>query len=149
MIELENGELEKIDKFLERFVKGREFIREFLNKPEITTLLDNNKFDELYYSFRSSTSYLATLLTRVLLFSGIDFLDYMTYVPEYCFKGIKIKSITLPSSIKEIMWDAFVDTDLETLKYAGTMKEWEEVKIQNKLNMPVYEVLCKDGVVKL
>ena len=55
----------------------------------------------------------------------------------------------MPSSIKEIGWDAFEDTDIETLKYTGTMEEWEKVKIQNKVNIPIYEVLCKDGVVEL
>lgn len=149
MIELENGELERIDKFLERFTRGRDLVQEFLSKPEISAYLDNNKFDELYKAYRSASVYNATLLTRVLLISGIDFIDYMTSVPEDCFRGILLKSVTLPKAIKSIGWNAFLDSDVGELKYDGTIEEWRNIKILDRENIPTLEVICKDGVTRI
>jgi len=149
MIELESGELKKIDDFLERFTKGREFIKEFLNKPEISEYLNKNEFDELYKAYRNASSYNATLLTRVLLISGIDFIDYMTSVPDNCFRGILLKSITLPKSIESIGWDAFLDSDVKELKYAGTIEEWNHIIINSIKEIPVDKVICKDGETEL
>lgn len=63
-------------------------------------LIDNNAFSELFGKVHSAES--KQELSEILLSAGIDFLSYMTVVPNMCFYKSDIKKITFPNSIVDI-----------------------------------------------
>lgn len=67
-------------------------------------LINGNDFNKLYQ--KVSIGYRVEL-SYVLLNSGIDFLNYMNYVPAYAFFISTIKKINIPENIKSIEAYAF------------------------------------------
>lgn len=83
-------------------------LRDFLVKH--SDLIDNNNFQELYLeAFFNEPRIEDRELTWVLIHSNIDFLSHMTEIPHHCFKGLDIKGIFIPPSIREISYNAFTD----------------------------------------
>lgn len=72
---------------------------------ENINLIENNDFDSLYNSLWAGIK--PEDLTDVLLQSNIDFLSYMTKIPEACFWGVNIESIRIPGNIETIERKAF------------------------------------------
>lgn len=62
-------------------------------------LLENNKFEELFEIWPNTCA----SLTALLLLSNINFLDYLSSLPNECFYGLPIIQIEIPSNIHSIM----------------------------------------------
>ena len=62
-------------------------------------LIEQNKFDELYYNAEISLGFLERM-TQVFLDSGIDPLPYMNHVVPLMYQATDIESIVIPDNIK-------------------------------------------------
>ena len=67
-----------------------EYIEEFLNRDEISALVNNNKWVEVFEAFRNETflesqHFIPLVLARVVYLAGIDF---MKYIPDRRVKEI-------------------------------------------------------------
>ena len=69
------------------------------------------------------------------------------------FWGSKLVSIEIPASVTYIESNAFNNsTSLETIKFKGTISEWNSVSIGDEdvfKNVPATKVICTDGEVTL
>ena len=85
-------------------------------------LINESEFDQLYQQITKESVKTAEL-TEMLLDSDIDFLSFMTKVPEGCFAKIKsLTSITIPESIQLIEDKAFSwCSNLESVKLANSI----------------------------
>src|SRR5574344_1434652 len=86
-------------------------LKEFLHKYDIEKALDNNDFDYIYQEceridFGATTR--TSGLTQVFLKSNIDFLPYITEIYNGMFRGLDIKSITIPSHLNIINKNSFL-----------------------------------------
>ena len=83
-------------------------------------------------------------LTSVKLPEGIS------KIARWVFYGAKaLKEIEIPRSIKEIGDNAFYDCEaLEKIVFAGSIKEWEEIKGKANLldSVPAKDIICSDGI---
>lgn len=109
-------------------------------------LIENNKFTFLYNDNRYINR--RSILIALLLLSGINFIDYMQSIPDFCFHGLPITSIEIPEGIENIGYMAFSEckylnklviptsvteigrdilhgnTRLEQIDYNGSMDSW-------------------------
>lgn len=85
-------------------------------------LINESEFDQLY-QIANEKDVKTEELTALLLNSDIDFLSFMTKVPEGCFAKIKsLTSITIPESIQVIEDKAFSwCSNLESVKLANSI----------------------------
>lgn len=80
-------------------------IKRFFKDPHMTELLDAGNFDELYDSLPKE---LRPTLTAFLILSDVEFLPYLTSIPEGCFSEMRgLLSVTIPDNIKDIKHSAF------------------------------------------
>ena len=57
--------------------------------------------------------------------TDVVILDGVTSVDSYCFSNLKkLESITIPSSVKTVGYNAFDCDGLTSVNYGGTLKEW-------------------------
>ena len=137
---------------------------------ENAELIENNKFTLLYDNNHYSNR--RPILTALLLLSGINFIDYMQSIPDFCFSGLPITSIEIPESIESIGYMAFSDckylnklvipksvthinrdilqgnTKLKQIDYKGSMDSWVSEIFKNsywKDDSRVESVKCYDG----
>ncbi len=59
---------------------------------------------------------------NALTVAGIDFLNYMTYIPQGCFYGSTFEHFTIPSNITKINWEAFAFSDLQNIVIPSSVK---------------------------
>src|SRR5574344_1092249 len=85
-------------------------LKEFLHRDIIEKALDNNYFNYIYQEYEKTKFGAITTsdLTQIFLKSNIDFLPYITEIYKEMFRGLDIKSITIPSNIKIINKNSFL-----------------------------------------
>lgn len=81
-------------------------IKKFLKQPEVQELLDQENLDEIYFQYAKLGGDVSEL-TKFFISSGINFLDYVTFVPPYAYWNTNIESIKIPNNVKAIYKDAF------------------------------------------
>ena len=91
------------------FIKYNPFmikVNELFSEEHLQKQLENNNFSAIFEDYRySSTEH--TLIAAVLILSDIDFLSYLKIIPRFCFSGLPITKIEIPSNIKQIGQGAF------------------------------------------
>ena len=149
-------------------------LRQFLEAPIVQEFINNNNWEEVYYSvLHNLTTKRISDFTLLLLEAGINPLKYLNFVPEYYLydanivdfnipeniEGIeswafaccsKLKSINLPNNIKEISFGVFFDCPLlKDIYYNGTKEEWKRIEINNSSGLQKLEesltIHCNDG----
>ena len=83
-------------------------------------------------------------LSEIILPEGLKTINV------YGFHGCKnLTSLRLPASLKTIGEEAFRDSALANLSFAGTVAQWAEVKMdaENNLILVLTDIACADGVV--
>ena len=125
-------------------------LKEFLLRPNVQELINNNEFSILYESILSVNN--TVELSNLFLKANIDFLKYMKAIPARAFmnnrnivyfiipNNIKvidyaafynssIKKIKIPKSVSIIEEHAFGFCDnLESIEYEGTEEEWKKIQ---------------------
>lgn len=100
--DLDKSESKKINKDL---------IKKFLQEGQNRKYLRNGDLDQLFSNAKKydESGWLDTHLMLAFYFSDIEFLDKMSYIPEYLFDGIKFggDEVVIPGNIKEIGAAAF------------------------------------------
>lgn len=85
-------------------------------------LIDENRFEELYWKVSHlPTTNIISNLTKLLLDSGINFLNYMPYIPQECFKSLKIISLKIPKSIKQIKNNSFALSSIQDIEIPSSV----------------------------
>ena len=107
------------DKLIE-VVKGyKHIIKPAFSKEKVMRLIEENKFQELFNKKICG----ASIITSVLLLSGVDFLSHITKLPRACFLALPITKIHLPNNIEEISFEAFVGCRLlNELSFSNSVK---------------------------
>ena len=122
-----------------KYIKGNLYLYEedkravakfFRENPEAKDLLDDNKLDELYdvwFFKHPGDTRSESLLTTVLLVSGIEILDHLTKIPCRCFIDLsQLESVVIPNNIKVIGDMAFGhNTWLEKIIIPNSIEEIE------------------------
>jgi len=89
---------------------------EILTIPGLREKLRENKYDEVFDLCKSTAK--KRQLAASLYFAKVDFLKYMTRIPDSLFREVEnMTSITIPGNIKEIGDLAFFGTGLEEVKF--------------------------------
>lgn len=97
-------------------------LKEFIQKN--IKLIDENEFERLYEAIYDPTA--KSALTQVLMSSGINPLDHMSYVPERFSDSSSITEIEIPNCIKRIRVSAFAAcSKLETISIPSSVKRIE------------------------
>ena len=79
-------------------------------------LIDNNRFEELYWKINHlNVRNVTSNLTKLLMNADINFLKYIDYVPVDCFKDLDINYITIPDNVKRIEKNAFALSKIENI----------------------------------
>ena len=125
--DLDKSESKKINKDL---------IKKFLQEGQNRKYLRNGDLDLLFSNAKKydESGWLDTNLMLAFYFSDIEFLDKMSYIPEYLFDGIKFggDKVVIPGNIKEIGAAAFYvcghyTLDDFTIKLSEGVKEIGQV----------------------
>lgn len=80
---------------------------------ECKHLINPNGMSDLYFNAPENTT--TSVMTAILLDSGINPLQYLSYVPEYYGTGLFKGKLLIPNHIKVIGENAFTSGDIETL----------------------------------
>lgn len=79
-------------------------------------LIDNNRFEELYWKINHlNVRNVTSNLTKLLMNADINFLKYIDYIPVDCFKDLDINYITIPDNVKRIERNAFALSKIENI----------------------------------
>ena len=76
-------------------------------------LIAPNRMYDLYFNAPENTT--ASVMTAILLDSGVDPLMYLSDIPQYYGTGLFIGDLILPEHIKIIGERAFTDCDIESV----------------------------------
>jgi hypothetical protein len=76
-------------------------------------LITPNEMSDLYFNAPDNTT--TSVMTAILLDSGINPLKYLPYVPEYYGYGLFIGDLILPKHIRVIGENAFANCDIESV----------------------------------
>lgn len=87
-----------------------EFVKTFI-ETHIEDI-ENNNFEKLYGDIPLLRHSHTGILTDVLLASGINPLEHMTYIPQYYLTGSKQLSIDIPENVTTILENVFVDSSI-------------------------------------
>ena len=148
-------------------------LKRFLSEPDITNLINNNEWEEVYHSLLGSEiANIIPELTLLLLEAGINPLLYLDIVPEYYLCDTNITTFTIPESVSYIRYHAFSYceklkeiklpnslkiiephsfnscTSLKDIYYNGTKEEWGKIEIDknSELEWRVGLIIhCNDG----
>lgn len=88
-----------------------------------------------------------TLLQEIVLPNNVTLIEYQAFM--YC---TNLESITIPSSLSSLTHGLLRGcTSLSTIKYLGTMAQWESLPKAEywNLSVPATSVICIDGSVSL
>lgn len=93
------------------------FIKEeILTIPGIREAIRDHKFDEVFKLCKNTKK--RQQLALSLYLARVEFLPYMTSIPESLFRGIsEIKDVSIPGNIKEIGDLAFFNSGLENVEF--------------------------------
>lgn len=80
-----------------------EQLKAFLSNPTNQELFKNNDFKTLY----SRLGHNCSSLTKLLISSDIDPLDYLDHIPGYFLAYTEVESVSIPDNIKRIDSNAF------------------------------------------
>lgn len=80
-------------------------------------------------------------LKDVSIPEGVTSIDDSAFI--YC---EKLAEVSIPKSVTEIGRDAFHNTDLKKVKFAGTKDEWDKIKIDYNKELNNAEITCSDGI---
>ncbi|MDE7076164.1 MAG: leucine-rich repeat domain-containing protein, partial [Clostridia bacterium] len=86
-----------------------------------------------------------TALESIIIPDGLREIEYFTF-----FNCYSLTYVEIPQSVKSIGRYAFEDCkSLETIKYHGTVEQWEALSKEDKWNDSTYNftVVCTDGTV--
>lgn len=85
-------------------------------------LIDENRFEELYWKVAHlPTTNIISNLTKLLLNAEINFLSYMPYIPQECFKSLKITNFKIPESIKQIKNNSFALSSIQDIEIPSSV----------------------------
>ena len=91
-----------------------------------------------------------TSLESLILPEGV------TYIGQFSFQCINGLDISLPSTVEKIGWGSFSDCDGLTIRYNGTVAEWNAIEKEeawytyNSVSGTIYgKVICTDGEIPL
>lgn len=83
-------------------------IIKWLQLPEISDLLNENRFKELYNRYIDICSDPTWYLTQVLIKANIDPLPYIDSIPEMMFRDCAyLEEVTIPENIQSVGMEAF------------------------------------------
>lgn len=122
------------------------------NNSDIKRYLKENNFNRLYSKlFHEQTESVISAITMLLLAANIDILEYLTYIPAYCFYNVYyLNKIIIPKNTSFIGTKAFY-VYTGKLCFEGTKEEF--IKIDNasidSWSIDVSEIICSDGVLKI
>lgn len=147
MIEFDKKEVKSyFDNYWVKYVPDtrKDQVKNFLDSYKL--LIDNNNFDDLFRLFEEKTGYVAAVLFNILLLSDIDFMPYMTTIPEEFIQDTPLKSFTVPKNIKSIQPRAFLINRLPNsiVSYEGTKDEWRHL-VNSGIELDLSKVKCIDG----
>ena len=110
------------------------FLSDFITKN--IDVIDANDFSYLYYElYKDVISYripdgVVGEFTAMLIDSGIDFFNYINYVPEYCFCNTEFTAHVLPDHFDRIANSAFLGSDLEEITCSKHLEKIEAYAFQ-------------------
>lgn len=147
MIEFDEKELKQdLNDYFEYYSETfKDDIKDFFNKN--TNLIDTGDFNTLYDKYNSIIG-ISSVLTEILLLSGIDPLEHLTKLPTRFVQDIPIKKLSIPSNIKKIERDAFrttMDRRLPEVYYLGKLKDWEQIFKEDFWNVHLNKIVAFDG----
>ena len=97
------------EQILKDYIKYNPFminVGELFSGEHLQKQLENNNFSAIFENYYYSSSE-HTLIAAVLILSNIDFLSHLKTIPKFCFSGLPITKIEIPSNIKQISSWAF------------------------------------------
>lgn len=122
------------------------------NDSEIKRWLKENDFNRLYSKlFDKQSESVIGAFTMLLLAANIDVLEYLTYIPAYCFYyASDITKIIIPKNINFIGTKAFY-LCTGKLCFEGTKEEFIRIADASVDGWcsGVSQVICSDGVLKI
>ena len=84
-------------------------LQKFFAREDVIDYLNRGGFAYIYGLWNSTTVYAASILTTILLESGVDFLTNAPLIYKESFTHLNIESAVLPDTIHEIAAEAFYD----------------------------------------
>lgn len=150
MIEFDEKELKQdLNEYLDYHSESYKYgIKEFFNIN--ANLIDTGDFNNLYDKY-SSIFGVSSILTEILLLSGIDPLEYLTKLPTHFIQDIPIKKLSIPPNIDKIEEEAFITTihrRLPEIYYLGTLNNWKNVIKEDGWDVHVVKIITFDGETK-
>lgn len=155
MIKFNRKDLEDDIKYGLDYLGNKEMVSKFINNH--IDLINKNNYDELFKLFDKETDLIASVLTEVLLLSGIDPLEYMTKVPTDFIRQIPLISITLPKNIMKLDRNAFAfhnlnhvfdrgtySSGMRKIYYNGNKEDFENINKERDWHTHIDSVVCHD-----
>lgn len=100
-------------------------IKKFLT--HYVDLVDNYNFDQFYKEaeiFKDTYPSIISNLTEILFSLEVNPIDYMNYIPDFCFHHLDMESFKIPNNITKIGVHAFsVCTRLKAITLPSSIKE--------------------------